>query len=88
MNENFAAKIATLRNEALTAAKATGSEAEEGLAHGYALVQDRITSAAALIALAEGAKQNYRETRTKFAFGVSLAASRTVEMLDEMLRGA
>lgn len=88
MNENLAAKIATRRNEALAAFEASGYEFEEGLAHGYSLVQDRLTSVAALIALAEGAKQNYREAGTKFAFGVSLAASRTVEMLDEMLRGA
>lgn len=88
MNKNFAAQIATRLDDALAAFRETGSEVEDGLAHGYSLVQDRLTSVAALVALAEGAKANHRETGTNFSLGVALAASRTVEMLDKMLKEA
>lgn len=81
MNENFAAQIATRLDEALAAFRETHSEIEEGMAHGYSLVQDH--SIEGLPALAAGALEVHREAGTNFSLGVALATSRAVEISKE-----
>lgn len=82
MNENFAAQIAARLAEALADFRETGSEIEDGMAHGYSLAQDQRT-AEDLVALASGAQQTHREMCSNFSLGVALAVTRAVEILDE-----
>lgn len=86
MNENFAAQIATRLDEALAAFRETGSEYEEGLAHGYSLVQNH--SIEGLPALAVGADRVNFEADTDFSRGVSFATSHALQILNMISKEA
>lgn len=78
MNANFTAQIAARLEGALAAFRETGSEIEDGMAHGYSLVQD--SSIEGLPALSEHTLQVHREMGTNFSLGVALAVARAVEI--------
>lgn len=86
MNENFAAQIAARLDEALAAFRESGSEFEEGLAHGYSLVQD--TSIEGLPARAVGAHLAHMDAGTDFSRGVAFASQHAIQILNAISKGA